>query len=188
MKPEESDVTKMVIARRMGFMGIVPDSPAKGNALVWYIAIILAFSFYAIISLEFFLLIVLLISLIYIPFLFAIRNAPRPKVKEEERVVVDEDIAHFKDRVKKALEGKAVAQRDIELRVLNTLAIDLSIRYDLPELLVRKNMDNEKFLRKYLGDDAPIVAQMFRRIHDLRTALPKDKFLKEINTILEAME
>lgn len=188
MKPEESKVMRMVIARRMGFMGMNPEPTGKSNAWVWYIAIILAFSFYAIMSVEFFLLIVLLISLIYIPFVFAIRNAPRPRVEEEERVVVDEDIAHFKEMVKKALEGKAVAQRDIELRVLNTLAIDLSIRYDLPELLVRKNLANEDFLREYLGDKAKIVAEMFRRIHDLRTSLPRDEFLRNVNTILEAMK
>ena len=74
------------------------------------------------------------------------------------------------------------------MRVLNSLVIDLSIRYDMPERVVRRNMDNEEFLRPYLGDKARVVARMFRRIHDLRNPLPREKFLKEINEVLEAME
>jgi hypothetical protein len=160
----------------------------KKNYFVWYIAIILSFSFYAFISLEFFLVVILLISLVYLPFLFAIMNAPKPRVEEEEKVVVDEDISHFKSRTKKALKGDAVAQRDIELRVLNALVIDLSIRYSIPEHIVRRNMENEEFLREYLGDKARIAARMFKRRHDLRNALPKEEFVKEINAILEAMK
>ncbi len=189
MKPEESDVIKITVARRLGIGGMgVPLSLKTSNAWVWYIAIIIAFSFYAVISLEFFLLIVLLISLIYLPFVFAIHNAPRPRAVEDEKVIVDEDIAHFKRSVKKALDENAVAQRDIELRVLNALVIDLSIRYDIPESVVRRNMENVEFLKRYLGDKAEIVVRMYRRKHDLRNALPRDDFLKEINAVMEAMK
>jgi len=186
MKQQDNRVTDMAIMNRMGMMPL-PTS-FKGSTWVWYIAIIIAFSFYAIISIEFFLLIVLLISLIYLPFVFVIHNAPKPRTQEEEKVIVDEDIAHFKRRVKKALDENAVAQRDIELRILNSLVIDLSIRYDIPESVVRRNMENIEFLRKYLGDKAELVVRMYRRKHDLRNALPKDRFLKEINAILEAMK
>jgi len=159
------------------------------NAIGFYIAIVLFLTLFAAISIQLYLLMLVLVSLIYIPLVLAIYQSPRPRVEEEkERIVVDEDIAHFRERVDKALKEKAVAQRDIELRVLNSLVIDLSIRYDMPERVVRRNMDNEEFLRPYLGDKARVVARMFRRIHDLRNPLPREKFLKEINEVLEAME
>ncbi len=186
MKSEESRVKDMVIMRRMGMMPV--PSSFKGKSWIWYISIILMFSFYAIISVQFFLLIVLLISLIYFPFIFALKYSPRPRIVEDERIVVDEDIAHFRETVEKALKGRAVAQRDIELRVLNALVVDMSIRYDLPEKEIRKNLGNEEFLKKYLGDRAKLVAKMYNRRHDLRTSFSKDEFMKEINEILEAMK
>jgi len=183
---ESSRVTEMAIMRRMGMMPI--PSSFKGKVWVWYISIILVFSFYAIISLQLFLFIVLLISLLYVPFIFALQYAPRPRVKEEERIVVDEDIAHFRETVKKALNGRAVAQRDIELRILNALVVDVSIRYDIPEKEIRRNLGNEEFLRNYMGDKAKLVAEIYNRRHDLRKSLSKDEFLREINSILEAMK
>ncbi len=159
------------------------------NALSWFLGIMLFLSIFAFISLQMFLLFAILVAIVYLPLALAIDQAPRPKIsQEEERIMVDEDIAHFRERVDKALREKAVAQRDIELRVLNSLVIDLSIRYDMPEREVRRNLDNEKFLRKYLGDRAKVVARMFGRIHDLRTALPREEFLREINEVLEAMK
>ncbi len=186
MKPEESRAIDMAIMRRMGFLPI-PKS-FKGKTWIWFIAIVIMFSFYAIISIQLFLLIILLIALLYFPFLFALKYAPRPRVEDEERIVVDEDIAHFRETVEKALKGRAVAQRDIELRILNALVVDMSIRYDLPEKEIRRNLGNEEFLKKYLGDRAVLVARMYNRRHDLRTSLSKNKFLEEINAVLEAMK
>ncbi len=186
MKSDEGEVTKMVIMRRMGMMPI--SSEFRGKVWIWYLAIILVFSFYAIISIQLFLLIVLLITLLYVPFMFAFKYSPRPHVEEEEKIVVDEDIAHFRDRVEKAIKGRAVAQRDIELRLLNALVVSMSIRYDLPEKEIRRNLGNEEFLREYLGEKAKIVSEMYNRRHDLRTSLSRDRFLKEVNTILEAMK
>jgi len=187
MKPQDSKVNDMVIMGRMGMMR-VPTS-FKGSGLTWYITIIASLSFYAFISFEFYLLIVLLFSFFYLPFLFVIRYAPKHReAVEEEKIIVDENIEHFRRRVQKALEENAVAQRDIELKLLNSLAVDLSIRYGIPESVIRRNMENREFLRKYLGEKADLVARMFRRRHELREALPKERFVKEINAILEAMK
>ena len=160
------------------------------SVLGWYVGILLfLFVLFGIVSPEMFLLFAILFSLIYVPLVMAMMRAPPPKVEEEEEVImVDEDIAHFRERVEKALEGKAVAQRDVELRVLNSLVIDLSIKYDIPEREVRRNLDKEEFLKRYIGERAGVVARMFKRIHDLRSSLSREEFLKEINEVLEAMK
>jgi|GEM_PF-6480188 len=185
MPSEESDVVKMAIMRRMGMTPAPSDF--KGKVWIWYIAIVMVFVIYIMISVQLFLLILLLITLLYVPFVVALRYSPRARVEEESRVVVDEDIAHFRETVDKALKGRAVAQRDIELRILNALVVDMSIRYDLPEKEIRRNLGNEDFLRTYLGEKARLVADMYNRRHDLKKTLTRDEFVEEINSVLEAM-
>ena len=158
------------------------------SAAGWYIGIVLFLTIFIFVSFQLFLLFTALVTLLYIPLAMAMLNAPRPKVEEEEEVKVGEDIEHFRSRVEKALKGKAVAQRDVELRVLNSLVIDLSIKYGLPEREVRRNLDKEEFLSKYIGDKSRVVVRMFRRIHDLRSSLSREEFLNEINEVLEALK
>ncbi len=158
------------------------------SAAGWYIGIVLFLTIFIFVSFQLFLLFTALVTLLYIPLAMAMLNAPRPKVEEEEEVKVGEDIEHFRSRVEKALKGKAVAQRDVELRVLNSLVIDLSIKYGLPEREVRRNLDKEEFLSKYIGEKSRVVVRMFRRIHDLRSSLSREEFLNEINEVLEALK
>ena len=130
-----------------------------------------------------------LYSLVYLPFIFAYRRAPRKRAnKEEERIIVANDIAHFREVVDKAMNQKAIAQRNVEFRVLNVLVVDLSIKHNLPEIVVRRNLDNEKFMVNLMGERGKIAKKMYERRHDMKTPLGKNEFLREINILMEAMK
>ena len=158
------------------------------SAIGLYISLVILLGIFAFVSIQLYIIFILLFSLIYIPIIIAMRNSPSSRIPEtKEEIIVDEDITHFREKVNKALNGKAVAQRDIELRLLNTLVIDLSIRYDISEMKIRKNLENEYFLRRYVGEKAEIISNMYKRRHDLRKSLSKERFLKEINDFLEVI-
>ncbi len=159
------------------------------NDIYFYILILFAFSFTAYFTYQLYILLALLFSLAYLPLIFSLRNyVPLEKREKTEKLAVGEDILHFRETVDKALKGSAVAQRDIELRLLNSFVVALSVRYDLPESYIRRNLDSEEILRKYVGDKAKIIAAMYRRRHELTVPLPRERFVKEIRQVMEAME
>jgi len=160
-----------------------------GNDLFIYILILIFLSFVAFFSVELYILLSLLFSFIYLPLLFSLRYYKPTKKGEKMQILsMGEDIQHFRDTVDKALKGNAVAQRDIELRLINSFVIALSVRYDLPETLIRKNLENENFLKKYVGEKAKLIADIYKRRHELKLSLPKERFLKDIEEIMEAIE
>ena len=159
------------------------------NDIFIYFAILLMFSFLAFFSIDAYALVAMLFSLLYIPLILTARYYTRfPMEKKEETLGVGEDVQHFRYMANKALKGNAVAQRDVELRIVNSLVVALSIRYGIPEREIRKNLENTGYMRKYLGERGKVVADMFKRRHDLKTVLPRERFLKEINEVMEAMK
>ena len=159
------------------------------NDIFLYFAILLMLSFIAFFSIDAYALVAALFSLLYIPLILAFRyHTSFPAEKREETLGVGEDVEHFRDVVNKALKGNPVAQRDVELRLVNSLVVALSIRYGVSEREIRKNLENVSYMRNYLGKRGETVANMFRRRHDLKTKLPRELFLKEINEVMEAMK
>jgi len=159
------------------------------NDIFIYFVILISLIFTAFFSIQLYIFLALIFSLLYLPVMLSLRYyKPLKKRREEEKIAVGEDIAHFRKVVEGALEGKSVAQRDVELRLLNSFVVTLSIRYDLPENLIRRNLDNVNFLRKYVGERAEVVARMYERRHELKLSLPREKFLREIGEIMEAMK
>lgn len=132
----------------------------------------------------------MLYSLIYLPLLFAYRFSPKKKIKEEEkeRIMVRNDVAHFREIVNKAMNGNAVSQRDVELRLLNVLAVDLSIKYDLPESYIKRNLGNGEFMEKLMGEKGRIAKEIYDRRHELRRSIKREEFLKDIGILMEAMK
>ena len=138
-------------------------------------------------SRELFLWIVACVTLLTIP-LLAVKGKKKSQKEEKRKIIVRNDIAHFREVVSKALEGNPVAQRDVELELLNVLRIDLRIRYSLRDMEIRENMGDEKFMRKYFGEKWKVIKEIYDRKHELRKSIPREKFLQDINTLMEVMK
>ena len=152
--------------------------------------IFLGIAFFIPININIYIWALLLYSLIYLPLLFAYRFSPREKIenKEKEEIIVMNDISHFREIVNKAMNENAVSQRDVELRLLNILAVDLSIKYDLPESYVKRNLGNKKFMEKLIGKKGITVKEIYDRRHELKKAIGREDFLKDINILMEVMK
>ncbi len=146
-------------------------------------------------GIDIYLLYISILAVLYFPILFIKDAWPRetkkgyddPEIIKDNDVKVANDIAHFKDIVNKAINGSPIAQRDVEMRLLNMVDIDLKIRFGLSNKELTANMENGKFLKKYMGSAGEVVARIYRRRHDLTNPVPGDKFKKEIEAILEAI-
>ena len=138
-------------------------------------------------SRELFLWIVAAITLLTVPLIMK-KEGEKSKKEERRRIIVRNDISHFREVVDKALNENPVAQRDVELELLNILRIDLRIRYSLSDREIREKMGEEKFMRKYFGKRWKIIKDIYDRKHELRKAVPRDKFLRDINTLMEVMK
>ena len=157
-----------------------------------YVKILLiVFAFYFIFSSvapsskELFLWVIATITLLTVPLL--IKKEKKEEKEEERKIMVRNDIAHFRETVNKALNENPVAQRDVELELLNVLRIDMGIRYSLSDREIRENMGNEDFMRKYFGNKWKIIKEIYDRKHELRKSVPKDEFRRDINTLMEVM-
>ncbi len=161
----------------------------KNDLFVYFLVAVLLMPL-AFFTVRLFVLFLLLFSFIYLPLLFSLRDyTPLEKREEKEELTIGEDIAHFRETIDKALRGNPVAQRDIELRLINSVVVALSIRYDLSESKIRRNLENEDFLKKYVGGSrAKMIRDMYMRRHDLKLSIPRDRFVKELREIMEAMK
>ncbi len=157
------------------------------NDVFVYISIIAALFIIAFFSIEMFLYLVVVISLLMLPLIFSMRFAPKSVPPELKGMAIGKDIAQFRKIVAKALKENPVAQRDVELRLINALVVDISIKYGVAENEIRRNMENEKYLERFIGKYAKTAAEMYRRRHELRLKLPKDQFVKEVKEIMEAI-
>jgi len=155
--------------------------------------LLIVFAFYFIVSSvapssrELFLWVIASITLLSVPLLTK-KERKNSRKKEKSKILVRNDISHFKEVVNKALEENSVAQRDVELELLNVLRIDLRIRYSLSDREIRERMGNEKFLRKYFGENWKTIKEIYDRKHDLRKSVPREKFLRDVNTLMEVMK
>ena len=148
-----------------------------------------------VLGVDIYVLYVAILAAIYFPIVLLFRAWPRenkeeyvdPEIIRDDDIKVANDIAHFKDTVRKALKGNSVAQRDVEMRVLTMVDIELKIRYGLSERELRTNLDNAEFLSKYMGHAGAIIAKLYKRRHDLTLSVPGTEFKKDIKTVLEAM-
>ncbi len=164
--------------------------PREIRIYIGILLIVLAFYFIfssvAPSSKELFLWVVATITLLTVPLLM--KKKEKKEEKEEERkIMVRNDIAHFRETVNKALNENPVAQRDVELELLNILRIDIGIRYSLTDREIREDMGNENFMRKYFGDKWKIIKEIYDRKHELRKSIPREKFVRDINTLMEVM-
>ncbi len=137
-----------------------------------------------------------MILILYIPCVLISENLPRiqssyvvnKKIKNNEKIEFQEEFAHFRKVMQKALQGNSVAQREIEIRILEMVSTELMLRYEFSEKEIMSKMRDEKFLSEQFGDAGKIVAEMFERRHNLTLVIPPDKFRREIEKIMEAMK
>ncbi len=129
------------------------------------------------------------VSFAYLTLVFVFRYYPRgaPRMDEESIRVDKSEIAHFYDVIEKALKENPVAQREVEMKLLEMVSMELSLRYEIPEKVIRYSMSNEAFLSKYLGEAGKIVADFFNRRHELTLKIPRERFLTEVEKVMEAM-
>ncbi len=129
------------------------------------------------------------VSFAYLSMVFVFRHYPReaPRMNEEKIRVDKSEIAHFYEIVEKALKENPVAQREVEMKLLEMVSMELSLRYEIPERVIRYNMGNEAFLSKYLGEAGKTVADFFNRRHELTLKIPRERFLTEVEKVMEAM-
>ncbi len=160
--------------------------------VMYEIMILAALYFIAIaikITLTEYLWVFTIFMVIYLPMAFILSSRKRAvEEEEEEKIIVGNDIAHFKEVVNKALKGNAVAQRDVEMHIINAAAVDLHIRYGIPDKIIRARLSNPDFLEKYMGSAGRTLSAMFERRHDLKLSIPDKKFKKEIEEIMEAIK
>ena len=130
------------------------------------------------------------ITFAYFSSVLVFTRAKRPRVApmEEEHIEIRNDIAHFREVVDKAINENPVAQREVELRLLEMVSMDLNLRYEISPRMIRERMGDARFLSQYLGDAGKIIADMFDRRHELKLSIPRDRFIKEVNEVLEAMK
>jgi hypothetical protein len=130
------------------------------------------------------------VAVVYFPLTFVRQYFPRDERRavEDEPVLVRNDITHFRELVDKALKENPVAQREVEMRLLEMVSMDLALRYEVPPRRIVEMMGNEERLGKYLGSSARIVADIFRRRHELMLKIPRDRFLREVNEVMEEMK
>ncbi len=138
-------------------------------------------------STELLLWIIASTTLLLIP-IFIHGEKNRRIMKKESKIIVRNDIAHFRKTVEKAINGNPVAQRDVELELLHILYIDLGIRYSLSDKEIRERMGNEEFMRKYLGEKWKIIKDVYDRKHELRKSVPRDEFIRDVNAFMEVMK
>ncbi len=164
--PREIKVyAEIILIVVVGYLLISSVAPSSTELLLWVIASI---------------------TLLSIPLLM--KKEKRKKVyKEKPKIIVRNDIAHFRETVEKALNGNPVAQRDVELELLHILYIDLRIRYSLSDREIREKMGKEEFMKKYLGEKWKIIKDVYDRKHELRKSILRDEFIRDINAIMEVM-
>ncbi len=139
---------------------------------------------------ELFLWYAALISIAYVPYIFISESKPRADVHETEdwKPKVMNDMAHFREVVERAVKGNPIAQREVEMRILNMVSMELALRYEVPAKKLRDSFGDVKFLRRYMGDVAKDVVSLYNRKHDLKRVVPEKQFLGEIERIMEAMK
>jgi len=148
-----------------------------------------------VLGIDIYVLYVAILASLYFPIVLIHGAWPRPKKEEyidpeiirEDDIKVANDIAHFKETVNKALKGNSVAQRDVEMRILTMVDVELKIRFGLSERELRAKLDNPKFLSEYIGRAGEIVSKFYRRRHDLTLSVPGSELKKDIETVMEAM-
>ncbi|NPA75197.1 MAG: hypothetical protein GXO25_03840 [Euryarchaeota archaeon] len=140
-------------------------------------------------NIEGYLWLFILPAVIYFPLSFVHRAMKKSiRVEEEkDKIIVENDLAHFKEVVKKALDENPIFQREVEMHLINVASVDLSIRYGISEVKLREKMGDAKFLSKYMGHAGVTLARMFDRRHDLKEPISKEQFVKEIREVMEAM-
>ncbi len=139
---------------------------------------------------ETYLWILLLPVVIYLP-LSLVHEAMKDTNEEEEKkekIIVENDLAHFKEVVNKALNGNPIAQRDVEMHLINVASVDLAIRYGISEVKLREKMGDAEFLSRYMGHAGVTLAKMYERRHDLKEPVSGEQFVRDIKEVMEAMK
>ncbi len=147
-------------------------------------------------GLDVYLLYISIFAVIYLPLSFINFAWPKkkkgqyedPEILKDNRVMVANDLAHFRELAQKALKGNAVAQREVEMRLLLMADVNLKIRYGISDKELTTRLDDGEFLSRYMGHAGNTLAKLYKRRHDLSISTPPEEFKKEVEEVLEAMK
>ena len=133
---------------------------------------------------------IILLAIFYLPLAFVSAAIPRKSFAndEKEKIIIGNDIAHFRETVKKAKNGNPVAQREIEMKIVNMVIVDMSIKHGLSEKLLRFKIGDEKFMENYMGEVGDIIAKFYNRRYELKKSVPGEEFEREVNKVLEEIK